>query len=272
MVSDRDLADGRGLAAKFVLKKGSTGKFRFNLVATNGQVEPSPVSPRVQVFGPAVSGARGRMALARGLCAWCDLPLDVAGVGGGPVAKIVVGVDASPGALRALAWAADEARMRLASLQVVHAYQAQALAAPLYFPSQEALPGGAVAAGASPPEEEVTETLEQRADFQEAVRRQAEDLLEGLLREMGETVEGIDVQRTVVEDHSPAEALVELSADADLLVVGSRGRGGFTSLLLGSVSHAAVLHALCPVVVIPSGAEDRKAAAPPRMARSEARP
>jgi nucleotide-binding universal stress UspA family protein len=125
------------------------------------------------------------------------------------VAKIVVGVDASPGALRALAWAADEARMRLASLQVVHAYQAQALAAPLYFPSQEALPGG---------------------------------------------------------------ALVELSADADLLVVGSRGRGGFTSLLLGSVSHAAVLHAPCPVVVIPPGAEDRKPVASPRMARSEARP
>ena len=188
------------------------------------------------------------------------------------MAKIVVGVDASPGALRALAWAADEARMRLASLQVVHAYQAQALAAPLYFPSQEALPGGAVAAGASPPEEEVTETLEQRAEFQEAVRRQAEDLLEGLLDEVGgETIEGIDVQRTVVEDRSPAEALVELSADADLLVVGSRGRGGFTSLLLGSVSHAAVLHALCPVVVIPPGAEDRKPAAPPRIARSEAR-
>jgi nucleotide-binding universal stress UspA family protein len=138
------------------------------------------------------------------------------------VARIVVGVDASPGALRALAWAADEARLRLASLQVVHAHQAQAL--------------------------------------------------EGLLDEMGETVEGIDVQRTVVEDRSPAEAPVELSADADLLVVGSRGRGGFTSLLLGSVSHAAVLHAMCPVVVIPPGAEDRKPAAPPRMARSEARP
>jgi nucleotide-binding universal stress UspA family protein len=75
-----------------------------------------------------------------------------------------------------------------------------------------------------------------------------------------------------VEDRSPAEALVELSTDADLLVVGSRGRGGFTSLLLGSVSHAAVLHALCPVVVIPPGAEDRKPGAPPRMARSEARP
>lgn len=188
------------------------------------------------------------------------------------MAKIVVGVDASPGALRALAWAADEARMRLASLQVVHAYQAQALAAPLYFPSREALPGRAAAGGARPPEEEPAETLEQRAQFQAAVRRQAEDMLEQLVHELDETVEGIDVRRSVVEDRNPAEALLELSADADLLVVGSRGRGGFTSLLLGSVSHAAVLHAPCPVVVIPPGVEDRKPAAPPRMARSEARP
>jgi nucleotide-binding universal stress UspA family protein len=188
------------------------------------------------------------------------------------VARIVVGVDASPGALRALAWSADEARLRLASLQVVHAYHAQALAAPLYFPSQEALPGRALAAGGRPPGEEMAESLEQRAEFQEAVRRQAEDLLDGLLGEVGDTVEGIDVQRSVVEDRNPAEALVELSADADLLVVGSRGRGGFSSLLLGSVSHAAVLHARCPVVVIPSGAEDRKAAAPAPVAPAEAHP
>jgi nucleotide-binding universal stress UspA family protein len=181
------------------------------------------------------------------------------------VAKIVVGVDASPGALRALAWAADEARLRLATLQVVHAYHAQALAAPLYFPSQEALPGRAVAAGLTPPEEEKAETLEDRAEFQDAVLRQAEDLLEGLLDRVGEAVEGVDVQRSVLEDRNPAEALVELSADAEMLVVGSRGRGGFRSLLLGSVSHAAVLHARCPVVVIPPGAEDRKAAAPLRV-------
>jgi nucleotide-binding universal stress UspA family protein len=113
----------------------------------------------------------------------------------------------------------------------------------------------------------MTEALDERTKFQEAVRRQAEDLLEGLLDEMGETVEGIDVQRTVVEDRSPAEALVELSGDADMLVVGSRGRGGFSKLLLGSVSHAVVLHALCPVMVIPAGAEDRKPAAPALEAR-----
>ena len=102
------------------------------------------------------------------------------------------------------------------------------------------------------------ELLEERAEFQRAVRRQAEDLRETLLRELRETVSGIDVQRTVVEDRDPAEALVELSADADLLAVGSRGRGGFTGLLLGSVSHAAALHARCPVLVIPSSTEERK--------------
>jgi nucleotide-binding universal stress UspA family protein len=174
------------------------------------------------------------------------------------MARIVVGVDASPGALRALTWGADEARLRMATLQVVHAYHAQALQAPVFFPSQEALPGRVAAAGGRPPEQERDLSLEERAEFQTAVRRQAEDMLEGLLRECGETVAGVDVQRTVVEDRNPAEALVELSADADLVVVGSRGRGGFTSLLLGSVGHAVVLHALCPVVVIPTNAEDRK--------------
>jgi nucleotide-binding universal stress UspA family protein len=178
------------------------------------------------------------------------------------MAKIVVGVDASPGALQALTWAADEARLRLATLQVVHAYHGQALAAPLYFPSREALPGQATG-GQLPPDQERAETAQEQAEFQAAVRRQAEDLLEHLLGEVGDAVEGVDVQRAVVEDRHAAEALVELSDQADLLVVGSRGRGGFSSLLLGSVSHAVVLHARCPVVVVPSTTAERKAVVPP---------
>jgi nucleotide-binding universal stress UspA family protein len=178
------------------------------------------------------------------------------------MAKIVVGVDASPGALQALTWAADEARLRLATLEVVHAYHGQALAAPLYFPSQEALPGQATG-GQRPPDQELDEAAEQRADFQAAVRRQAEDLLDGLLGELGKSLEDVDVHRTVIEDRNPAEALVELSDDADLLVVGSRGRGGVSSLLLGSVSHAVVLHARCPGVVIPAACAEHKAVVPP---------
>ena len=178
------------------------------------------------------------------------------------MARIVVGVDASPGALQALSWAAEEARLRLATLEVVYAYHGQALAAPLFFPSTEALPARA-SAGQRPPEEAPVEAAEERAQFQAAVRRQAEDLLDGLLGELRETLEGIDVRRTVVEDRHPAECLVELSENADLVVVGARGRGGFSSLRLGSVSHAVVLHGRCPVVVVPSGAAEQKPPPPP---------
>ncbi|MEU3985934.1 universal stress protein [Streptomyces sp. NPDC026672] len=53
----------------------------------------------------------------------------------------------------------------------------------------------------------------------------------------------------VVEGH-PAAALTEAAKDAELLVVGSRGHGAFTGMLLGSVSHHCVHHATCPVLVV----------------------
>jgi nucleotide-binding universal stress UspA family protein len=171
------------------------------------------------------------------------------------VGRIVVGVDASPDARRALAWAAAEARLRQAVLQVVYAYHAKNLAAPVYFGSTHTYDASVAAAGApSPPE--LTASLHGREAFEEAVRSQADELLATLLGELGETVSGVEVQPTVVEDRHPAEALVQLSVDAELLVVGSRGRGGFSELLLGSVSHAAVLHAVCPVVVVPSARDE----------------
>jgi nucleotide-binding universal stress UspA family protein len=175
------------------------------------------------------------------------------------MARIVVGVDGSPGARRALAWAAEEARLRRAVLQVVHAYHAQHLAAPFYFPSRHAVaPTEDVVQ--EPSQLEMAARMQDRAEFEEVYRRRAEQFLEGLLGELGG---GVEVQRTVIEDRHPAEALVSLSTDADLLVLGSRGLGGFTEMLLGSVSHAAVLHAVCPVVVVPSQPEDRGGGRPP---------
>jgi len=171
------------------------------------------------------------------------------------VGRIVVGVDASPNARRALAWAAAEARLRQAVLQVVHAYHSKKLAAPVYFGSQHTGDAAVGAAGGSQPE--LSASLHSREAFEEAVRGQADELIEALLYELRETVSGVQVQQTVVEDRHPAEALVQLSVDADLLVVGSRGHGGFSDLLLGSVSHAAVLHAVCPVVVVPASRDER---------------
>jgi nucleotide-binding universal stress UspA family protein len=138
---------------------------------------------------------------------------------------------------------------------VVHVYHAKSLAAPVYFGSTHTYDASVGAAGE--PQPELTASVQRREAFEEAVRSQADELLEALLGELGETVSGVEVQQMVVEDRHPAEALVQLSVDADLLVVGSRGRGGFSELLLGSVSHAAVLHAVCPVVVVPSSRDER---------------
>ena len=156
------------------------------------------------------------------------------------MARIVAGVDHSPGARRALAWAAQEAGLRQAVLQVVHAYHAKELAARFYFPSQHALPATTVGGAGEPAPEELAANIRDHAEFEQAYRGQAEEFLQGLLDELQEPLGGVQVQPTVVADQHPAQALVDLSADAELLVVGSRGHGGFGELLLGSVSHAVV--------------------------------
>jgi nucleotide-binding universal stress UspA family protein len=173
------------------------------------------------------------------------------------VARIVVGVDASPDSKAALAWAAEEARLRQADLQVVYAFHARELAAPEYVPTEHGLTGGAAPSlggydAAAVAEPDMTATLRDRTTFEEAARTKADELLGSALYGLRDTLAGVKVERVVIDDRHPAEALVEASSDADLLVVGSRGRGGFKQMLLGSVSHAVVLHAVCPVVVVPS--------------------
>ncbi len=163
---------------------------------------------------------------------------------------IVVGVDDSPGARKALAWAVTEARLRGAVLRVVHVHRDEEWEAPLYFPSQHALPGLPTGSVGEPSSAELAGVVQAQEVLREAARGRAEELVDKLLGEVG--VAGIEVQPTVVRQRHPADALVELSSDADLLVVGSRGRGGFRELVLGSVTHALVLHAACPVVVVPS--------------------
>jgi len=138
--------------------------------------------------------------------------------------RIVVGVDGSEGSLHALRWAAAEARQHAATLDAVVSWQ---------YPALTTMP----AFGVLPPAEEMNE--EARQGLQEVLDA------EGLGA-------GSDlVARAVVVQGPPGAALIDAAAGADLLVVGTRGRGGFTGLLLGSVSQQCVTHAPCPVVVVP---------------------
>jgi nucleotide-binding universal stress UspA family protein len=144
-------------------------------------------------------------------------------------AKIVVGTDGSDSSRHALRWAADEAVRRDASLVVVTVWQ---------YPTLTTMP----AFGVLPPADEMN--------------AEAEAGLRQLLADEGLTGrEDLSVYE-LVQQGPAASALLDAAADADLLVVGSRGHGGFTGLLLGSVSQAVVSHARCPVVVVPNPDSD----------------
>lgn len=149
------------------------------------------------------------------------------------MSRIVVGVDGSPGAVLALEWALAEAHVRGATLEVVHAYAPPYTS---YAYSMAAVGGGGEA------------LMGAEGD---AWRQAAEDALDDVLAKAAGERTDVAVRRSVIEALAPAPALVERSQDADLLVVGSRGRGGFAGLLLGSVSQQCVQHAMCPVVVVP---------------------
>ena len=141
---------------------------------------------------------------------------------------IVVGVDGSVHAHRALDWAMREAAIRADELRVVTVNPAQASP---WTGRLLTVPGEA-------------QTLDHaRAAVQDAVTDTAGKI-------------GADQPASVsvaAFSGSPAKALIEASRSADMLVIGSRGAGGFESLLLGSISHEVVQHAACPVVVVPSG-------------------
>ncbi len=138
---------------------------------------------------------------------------------------VVAGVDGSAASLEALRWAAREARLRGAVLRVVHAW----LPVPLGYPP--------VYVG---------------VDYT-AAEKAARSVLDTCL------AEGIDDRRNLVVDDrlvtdGAAHALLSAAEDAQLLAVGSRGHGGFTELLLGSVAHQCLHHASCPVAVVHAAA------------------
>ncbi|HUK94285.1 MAG TPA: universal stress protein [Gaiellaceae bacterium] len=135
---------------------------------------------------------------------------------------VVVGVDGSEGAQEALRFAASEARLRGDRLRVVTVW---------HVPTIAYSGGLGPAVGFS--------------EFDEDARAR----LGAALEAAGDEVAGLEVER-VVREGQPALELVEEARDADLLVVGSRGHGGFVGLLLGSVGQQCAQHAPCPVVIV----------------------
>ncbi|WP_250401788.1 universal stress protein [Streptomyces cellostaticus] len=134
-------------------------------------------------------------------------------------APVIAAVDGSDDSGRALEWAVDAARRRAAPLRAVHVRQYAA------WGQADVLVAGPPDAAGDPVLDEVRALLRDRAD--------------------APTAEYVAVEGV------PGAVLPELGADAELLVLGSRGRGGFASLLLGSNSLAAARDADCPVVIVP---------------------
>ena len=142
------------------------------------------------------------------------------------MAGIIVGIDGSHDAHRALEWAMKEAAVRHAPLTVVTVHEVAIsgwTGHPIVLPMDE-------------------------PDV-EKVRRAAEEAVAKAAAQLGESQPASVTVRAV--NGLAAQELIEASRDADLLVVGSRGGGGFARLMMGSVSDQAVHHAYCPVVVVP---------------------
>jgi len=140
--------------------------------------------------------------------------------------RIVVGVEGSGGATAALRWAVCEARHRKGCvIDVVTAFS------PNYVPASPEF--GFIALDAS-------EIATEVAKMQARVVANVTDLVDGT---------EVDLRTRMVQGR-PVDSLIEASAGAAMLVVGSRGRGGFRGLLLGSVSQQLAQHASCPLVIV----------------------
>jgi nucleotide-binding universal stress UspA family protein len=138
--------------------------------------------------------------------------------------RIVAGIDGSESSASALRWAIRQAALTGAAVDAVIAW---------HYPD---LASSGAAVGA----------LEPTYGF---FRENAEKIAADAISSAVDPASDVPVSARVAQGHA-AQVLLDASAGASLLVVGSRGHGGFTEALLGSVSQHCVQHALCPVVVV----------------------
>ena len=150
--------------------------------------------------------------------------------------SIVVGIDGSPGSDQALDWAADQAAFEHRPVTVVHGVD------PVAFAGS----GDYLGAGVD------------YARLVEEIRSEDAGMMARASQRVQDRHSTVEV-RSVLSDSDPRSILLQLGEQAAMLVVGSRGRGPVSSLLLGSVSVAVSKHATCPVVVRRPGATARPA-------------
>ena len=141
------------------------------------------------------------------------------------MSTIVVGVDGSEGAVAALRFGIEEAKLRGSGLKVVTAWH---------------IPVAAYESGWVPIPVDAT-------DYEVLAKTALERTIEGA----GTGAAGVEITK-VVREGQAADILVAEATGADLLVVGSRGLGGFRELLLGSTSQQCAHHAPCPVTIVPT--------------------
>jgi len=138
--------------------------------------------------------------------------------------RIVAGIDGSESSASALRWAIRQAALTGAAVDAVIAW---------HYPD---LASSGIAVGAVEPTYEI-------------FRENAEKIVADAISSTVDPASDVQVSARVAQGHA-AQVLLDASAGASLLVVGSRGHGGFAEALLGSVSQHCVQHALCPVVVV----------------------
>ncbi|MDN6429025.1 MAG: universal stress protein [Propionibacterium sp.] len=179
-------------------------------------------------FADRLLGTVSSALPAHSKCPVVIVPKHTSGKDFTPVERIVVGVDGSDVASSALRKAVDEALVWGAKLTAVSAVP--------------------IASGAG-----MMSWLPASVDRDSLLR----DVREGLNKAVVSALDGrdLDVARHAL-DGSPSNLLVEFSTAVDLVVVGTRGRGGFTGLLLGSTSQTVIAHSTCPVLVVPSRHRD----------------
>lgn len=144
------------------------------------------------------------------------------------MSTVVVGVDGSENGRSALSTAVEEAELRNADLRIVTAWE---------------MPPAVVAGFAF-------DSGFYQQSMAEA-KQHAETIASEAAAEVARLRPAISCEQRVVQGH-PAEVLLKEAKDATLIVMGTRGHGGFTGLLLGSVTQQVVHHAPCPVLVVPS--------------------